>query len=106
MNRRDFLKSVLAGTAAALGLGAASVAEAKETEADTLLGMPIEETNFDEPETVLIGPMPIDDAQVALENISVSCIDPSSVTAWQITDDGRHRLQYKTPDGTYHGCYI
>ena len=56
MNRRDFLKT-FAVTAAALGLGAVPVAE-EEPAPDTLLGVPIEWTNLDEPKTVLIGPLP------------------------------------------------
>ena len=68
MNRRDFLKT-FALTAAALGLGAVPVAEG-EPAPDTLLGVPIELTDLDEPETVLIGPVPselLDDAQFDLQ---------------------------------------
>ena len=52
MNRRDFLKT-FAVSAAALGLGAVPVAEG-EPAPDTLLGVPIEWTDLDEPETVLL----------------------------------------------------
>ena len=54
--RRRFLQ-LAAVTAAALGLGAVPVAK-EEPAPDTLLGVPIEWTNFDEPKTVLIGPLP------------------------------------------------
>jgi len=58
LTRRKFLQLAAVSAAAALGLGAGPVAEAAETEPDTLLGVPIEVTNFDKPETVLIGPAP------------------------------------------------
>ena len=55
MNRRDFLRlSGFASIAAALGIRPKVLAP----ESDTLLGVPIEWTNFDEPKTVLIGPLP------------------------------------------------
>ena len=55
MNRRDFLRlSGFASIAAALGIRPKVLAP----ESDTLLGVPIEWTNFDEPETVLLGPVP------------------------------------------------
>ena len=53
MNRREFLRlSGLASIAAGLGI------RPKAPEPDTLLGVPIEETNLDEPKTVLLGPVP------------------------------------------------
>jgi len=54
--RRKFLQ-LAAVSAAALGLGAVPVAEG-EPAPDTLLGVPIELTDLDEPEAVLIGPVP------------------------------------------------
>ena len=68
LTRRRFLQ-LAAVTAAALGLGAVPAAEG-EPAPDTLLGVPIEWTNFDEPETVLIGPVPselLDDTQFDLQ---------------------------------------
>ena len=67
MNRRDFLKlSGLASIAATLGIRP----EVAEPAPDTLLGVPIEWTDFDEPKTVLIGPVPsdlLDDTQFDLQ---------------------------------------